>query len=115
MLLCVGLLIFTGYSVMAAVVYALCRFFDVGVTHWNYNDDDWSRAVWLAFFWPVGVWVVLTVVLGKKLGTYADTLRVSYEQKRELVQKQKLVEKLEVEKAPRQLEQEMKEVEELPD
>jgi hypothetical protein len=113
MLLFVGVgLILIGYSLMAAVVYALCRFFRTGVNIWL-HEEDWDCAKWLAFFWPVGVWVVLAATLAKKLGEYADTLRVSHEQKREMVKKQKLVEEgLEIEKALRQLEQEIKGVRE---
>jgi F420-0:gamma-glutamyl ligase-like protein len=92
--------ILAGYSLVAAVVYALCRYLDIGISVF----DDGIPAKWLASFWPVGVWIILAVALAMKLGKYADALRVASEQKRELAEKQRMMEKLGVEKTLRQLE-----------
>jgi hypothetical protein len=54
-LLCVGLILI-GYSLMVAVVYALCRFFRVGVERWG-GEDDWTSAKRTAIFladWGLG-------------------------------------------------------------
>jgi hypothetical protein len=89
------------YTLLIAFTYALCIFFKIG---YDASGDDWLVARLIAFFWPIGIWLVLGIALGKKLGAGAESLREAIERKNNLAKKRKLLEEQELEKIINEME-----------
>lgn len=76
------LLVLMGYIFFSALTYALCIFLDIGVDHDIYSGDDRTPSIFFAIFWPVGIWIVITIGLGRKMGNAAKELRENLERKK---------------------------------
>jgi len=73
-LILVIVLSLSGYIFVCSVVYALCIYLDVGVSHFTSLDDK-SNAACIAAFWPFCVWAILAIYFAKKFEGVAVRMR----------------------------------------